>query len=151
MSYVKIEIEGNPIGKQRARHGPYGFYTPKNTAAWEKMAGAIAKKAMIGKKILKEPVSLCIIARFEIPKTWPKWKKKLAVAGCIKHTGKPDADNIIKILCDSMNGIVYEDDCYVDVINIHKLYCSQGEKSLLRVFVYEEGGYPSQIKTNPKT
>ncbi len=34
-------------------------------------------------------------------------------AGLIKPTKKPDCGNIIKIICDALNGIAYRDDAQV--------------------------------------
>ena len=36
-------------------------------------------------------------------------------AGLIKPTKKPDCGNIIKIICDALNGIAYRDDPRTDV------------------------------------
>ena len=55
---------------------------------------------------------VCIIAIFPIPKSWSKKKRELALK-CEILPGKPDWDNIGKIICDALNGVLYEDDACV--------------------------------------
>lgn len=38
------------------------------------------------------------------------------------HTSRPDADNIAKAVKDSLNSIVYVDDCQVSVLTVSKVY-----------------------------
>ena len=43
-------------------------------------------------------------------------------AGLIRPTKRPDVDNVLKIVCDALNKIVYDDDaCIVDA-QVRKYY-----------------------------
>jgi Holliday junction resolvase RusA-like endonuclease len=46
------------------------------------------------------------------------------------HTGKPDADNILKAVCDALNGIVWHDDSQVAFARVLKQY---GEEARLEI------------------
>ena len=114
--YIFI-IPGQPIAKGRPRVALRGIkaiaYTPDKTRQYERDAKIIIKQAMAGRPPLEGPVSVIIDAWFKTP------KRKLK---SFHHTSKPDADNICKILCDSMNGIAYIDDSQVCQLVVNKLY-----------------------------
>jgi Holliday junction resolvase RusA-like endonuclease len=67
------------------------------------------------------PCHMVIKAQFEIPKSWTKTKKAAAAAYEILP-GKPDIDNIAKIVMDSFSGVVFEDDAQVYDLKVVKTY-----------------------------
>ena len=60
---------------------------------------------------------------FEVPKSWPKYRKLKAEHGLIAP-GKPDADNISKIILDALNDLAYKDDKQISTLKVHKCYCN---------------------------
>ena len=66
-----------------------------------------------------------IEAVFPIPKSWPRAKKAEAAAGKLAP-GKPDIDNILKVVLDGLNGIAYEDDKQVTIVQCKKSYMKPG-------------------------
>ena len=48
------------------------------------------------------------------------------INGDILPTKKPDADNILKIIADALNGIAYADDKQVVTAEVQKLYAENG-------------------------
>lgn len=119
---IDIHVPGEPVAKGRARVTMRGTYTPKRTRDWEKRAALAAKAAMQGRPPLTGPVSLSVTAAFSIPVSWPKWKRDLACWGRLRHTIKPDSDNLAKIVQDALNGIVWADDAQVVDLVIRKDY-----------------------------
>ena len=67
-----------------------------------------------------------------IPKSWSK-KKKVAAVGEY-HVKKPDADNLVKGIFDSLNKIVWQDDNQVAKVTAINLY---GESPCIEVSVRE--------------
>ena len=67
-------------------------------------------------------VHMRITARFGIPSSVSKRKASAMVYGEIRPTKKPDCDNIVKIICDALNGIAYKDDAQVVSVTIDKIY-----------------------------
>ena len=66
-----------------------------------------------------------IFAYYKMPKGTSKKKRDDMLAGRINPTKKPDADNIAKIVCDSLNGIAYSDDARIIRLNVIKSYAEQ--------------------------
>lgn len=114
---ILIIIEGEPQGKGRPRAFRAGkgvrMFTPENTRAYEDLVAAEARKAMAGRPPLIGPCMLELTMVFSVPASWSKEKRAAALAGEIVPTKKPDADNVIKALCDAFNAIVWLDDVQV--------------------------------------
>ena len=124
MTAAYIWLPGQPVGKGRPRFTRMGRgYTPEKTRKFEHRLAATASNYMMLHQF--EPTALpCIVvikAQFEIPKSWTKAKKALANANKI-YPGKPDIDNIAKIVLDSFNGVVFEDDAQVYDLRVVKTY-----------------------------
>lgn len=142
---IEFTVEGKPIGKARARVTKSGHsYTPKKTANWEAFAKLKAVDAMSGIDRTENPVKLVVSAFFTPSKSWPNWKKEQSKKGMIAHTAKPDLDNIIKAVKDSLNGIVWADDAQVVRIESTKSY-SDDER--VEISVVELNLRPQQVKT----
>lgn len=112
---LTFTIPGKPIGKGRAKatHIPglgVRMYTPKKTANYEGLIAHTAQIAMRGLPLIDGPVCLDLLIRCEVPVSWSQKKQRMALAGEIFPATKPDADNIIKAVCDGCNGVVWRDD-----------------------------------------
>lgn len=57
-----------------------------------------------------------------MPSSWNKAKRLDALAGRIKPVSKPDTDNILKIVKDALNGVLWKDDAQVVSDKIEKVY-----------------------------
>ncbi len=64
-----------------------------------------------------------IRASFLVPQSWSQKRKREAVW----KTSKPDADNLAKLVKDSLNKIVFRDDAQVCELTVQKRYgvCSE--------------------------
>ncbi|MGU8281019.1 RusA family crossover junction endodeoxyribonuclease [Clostridium perfringens] len=69
-----------------------------------------------------------IIAYYKIPKSYTKKRVQVIREGLEKPTKKPDADNIAKIILDSLNGVAYKDDSQIVDIRIIKKYTEDDER-----------------------
>jgi len=124
---IHFFVPGQPQGKGRARafskgNGKIGHYTPAKTRSYEGEIKARAMQAMGANKATDKPISLDLALNYEIPKTWPKWKRHLALTGDIVPTVKPDSDNVTKAIKDALNGIAWNDDCQVVYLVVSKSY-----------------------------
>jgi Holliday junction resolvase RusA-like endonuclease len=123
---IEFTIPGNPVGKGRPRFARRGkhvaTYTPEQTASYENLVRLYASKAMAGSLILTGPVAVFIHAGMLIPSGYSQKKRAQALANIITPTKKPDADNILKIVCDSINGIVWNDDKQVVHAVVRKVF-----------------------------
>lgn len=121
---ISFVVEGDPKGKGRPRFTYKGHaFTPKNTAMYENYVRLKASEALPeGFKPYTKPLEVVIVCNYKIPKSFTKKKRELAINGYIYPTVKPDVDNIVKAILDSMNGIVYEDDKQVIHCDVYKFY-----------------------------
>lgn len=79
-------------------------------AAIQKMA----RSAMEGRnRLLSGAVRLEALFVYAIPVSWPKYKQQMALEGRVWKTSRPDGDNMIKLIMDALNGIVWTDDAQV--------------------------------------
>ncbi len=111
---ILFEIPGDPQGKGRpratARGGFARLYTPEKTRRYEAHVSQCAALAMRGRPILEGPAFVQLWIFVQIPQSWGAKKREAARMNAVIPMTKPDSDNIIKAVCDGMNGIVYLDD-----------------------------------------
>ena len=136
---VSIILPMEPRGKQRPRMATKGkftrAYTPKETREWTEDARLHLKKLWSLAPFTKGvPVGIKIIAVHSRPQ---RLLRKRDPEGRIWKTSKPDADNITKILLDSLNGIAWDDDCQVCDEQTLKYYAAKGEKPHVEVCIWE--------------
>ncbi len=91
-----------------------------------------AQLAMRGGVPFSEPVRLDMIAIFEIPVSWSKRKQQAAMDSSITPSKRPDISNIIKLVEDALNTVVFRDDCLVVELHCQKIY---GMTPMLRIAV----------------
>ena len=115
-------VAGVPKGKARPRFWNGRAVTPATTREYEQEVAWSAKAG--GVRVLDGPIVLDVIATFPIAESWSKAKKEQALAGQLPHLSRPDADNVLKIVCDSLNGIAWKDDAQVVDARVRKKYGS---------------------------
>ena len=124
---VEFTIHGEAKGKGRPRFTKQGrTYTPEATANYENFV-KIEYINQCKEDRFEKGVELAmeITAYFGIPESKPKKQKQLMRDGVIRPTKKPDMDNIIKIIADSLNGIAYYDDSQIVDTTIRKFYSDE--------------------------
>jgi Holliday junction resolvase RusA-like endonuclease len=126
---INFHIPGQPVGKGRPRIGKVGaharMFTPSKTVSYESTVALFAAQAMAGRPLLTGPVNLQMRVDFAIPASWSMKKQRAAEAGLILPKVKPDADNVIKAVCDAINGVVWVDDVQVVDLTLKKRYSVQ--------------------------
>lgn len=113
-------VPGEPRAKARARFAANHFYTPTDTKDYEDAVGWAARDSGIEKHF--GPIELVVKAFFPIPITWKGEKRLLASRSQLKHSAKPDVDNLQKLVQDALNGIAYFDDKQVWLATVSKEY-----------------------------
>lgn len=123
MTIRKLVIPGKPLGKQRPRVLKTGVtYTPKETVNYEAVVKALYIEKYAMEKPFEGPVSVEIVALYQIPKSASKKRKEAMKRGAIKPTVRPDVDNISKIITDALNGVAYLDDKQIIECSVNKCY-----------------------------
>lgn len=120
LNSVSFLVPGEPIGKGRPKIGRVGgharMFTPTKTANYESLIAVVAHEAMQGRELIAGPVLLEMKILVPVAASWSKKKTSEALQGIVMPTKKPDADNVLKAICDGINGIVFKDD--VQVVNV---------------------------------
>ena len=117
-----LVVPGKPIPKARPRMTKSGHtYTDKKTFNHEKLIRGMAKERMaeLGLEPSVDNLEVHMTFYFPMPTSWSKKKKRERFAK--PHTIRPDLDNLVKII-DSLNGVVWEDDCQVYKLFATKLW-----------------------------
>ena len=122
-------VYGTPVPQPRQRHrvikkGRVAFavnYTPAKDPvnAWKYAVRIVAQQAMGSGSPLEGPVRM--VAMFYLPRPQYLMTAK-ASDGPIAHTKRCDVDNLLKSVCDALNGVAYRDDAQIWEVKIVKMY-----------------------------
>ena len=123
MTY-EFEVPGRVIGKGRPRLNSYTgvVYTPTRTKDYESLVEQYFLLKYPRFKALEGRIKVSIIAYFSIPKTTKKADINEMLENNISPTKKPDIDNIVKAILDSMNKFAFKDDNQITKLEVEKKY-----------------------------
>lgn len=123
---VAFVVPGEAVGKGRPRVTTIGgharMFTPAKTASYENLIAIAAQTAMAGRELIAGPVLMELKIIVSVAQSWSKKKRAEALAGEVKPTKKPDIDNVLKAICDGINGIVFKDDVQVTNVSMSKKF-----------------------------
>ena len=139
---LKFSVLGPPQGKGRpifsTFRGHVSVRTPEKTAQYERNVQAMYKRAHPNRGFPEGVMlDLRVIAYFGVPNSAPQKRRAAMLAGEIRPTKRPDADNILKVIADSLNGLAYYDDAQLVDTQIRKFYSSRPR---VEVTILETGG-----------
>ncbi len=121
---LRFTVPGEPKPWARPRFNRSSgmvFTSAKARAAGDTLAARVV--ALVpARDLLIGPIELAVLFVLPVPASWPQWQKAAAVAGTWRAASKPDVDNLLKILKDSLNGLVWRDDAQVDRADAAKVY-----------------------------
>ena len=133
---VRFTVFGEPQGKGRPRFGAryspaagrafVNVRTPEKTVAYENLVrleyGIQTKNFRFGDG---RQLDMRILAFYSIPKSASKKKRAAMIKGKIRPTKKPDMDNVVKIIADSLNNVAYRDDTQIVDCQCRKFYSEE--------------------------
>jgi len=122
MGFISFTVLGAPVAKGRPKFTKKGFaYTPAKT---KKAEDSFLTQALQFKPStpISEPLTIDITSILPIPKSTSKKNYILMMTDNIKHTKRPDLDNLLKLVEDSLNGIFFIDDSQIYSISAKKKY-----------------------------
>ena len=134
---IKIVAKERPRFAGIARSGINGFksvvYTPKKTKDFEQEFGLKFKAWLrhVGLDFKCEsPMAMHIEFKFA--------SKSNKNKDSSFHSKKPDWDNLGKIVCDSLNKILYEDDCQLWDVRVVKKFNDENKDQIVISFKYSQ-------------
>lgn len=128
MTTIRFMVPGEPQGKGRPRIGKIGqhdrMFTPAKTVAYEGLVAHAAQQVMCGIAPLEGACRIELDVLCTVPASWSAKKSAQALAGGIRPTKKPDADNVLKAVCDGLNGVAWKDDVQAVEVVLRKAYAA---------------------------
>lgn len=116
-------VSGKPEGKGRPIFNSHtkSARTPEKTVIYE---NHVRYSFMTSKDYRKYDgcVKASIVAYYPIPIKTSKKNRAAMLEGKIRPTVKPDLDNIIKAILDSLNSVAYNDDAAIVELSSKKYY-----------------------------
>ena len=136
MGEVRIFVPDTPVAKGRPRFTRGGIaYTPPKTANFEALVKWEYHRQTGGYRFPDDAqLGMRVEAYFDIPKSKTKKVQRGMESGEIKHTSKPDADNLLKAVADGLNHVAYRDDSAICHVEVDKRY---GRTSGTRITIWE--------------
>lgn len=116
---VEFIIAGDPVPKGRPRISGGRAVTPDETRKAEADFIVAAKQALRGAEhLLPLAGAVDLEVVFTLVPTAKKPKPEQAAGRW--HTQTPDVDNLLKLVCDALNGLVWNDDAQVARVTVSK-------------------------------
>ena len=133
----EFEVPGRVIGKGRPRLNSYTgvVYTPTKTKDYESLVEQYFLLKYPRFKTLEGRIKVSIIAYFSIPKATKKSDINEMLDNNISPTKKPDIDNIVKAVLDSMNKFAFKDDNQITKLEVEKKYALE-DKIYIKIEEY---------------
>lgn len=127
---VKFVVPGEPKGKGRPRvenrHGKSIARTPEDTVVYENLVKTVYYQQCQRAQFPKgTPLEVRVMAYYSIPQSESKKRQAMMESHQIRPMKKPDVDNVVKIILDSLNKIAYHDDAQVVDCMFRKFYSYQ--------------------------
>jgi Holliday junction resolvase RusA-like endonuclease len=135
MWLIDFVVYGDPKSLKRHRsykRGNYiGSYDPSQTDKADFLSLCMNNRPS---KPFDKPLYLTVIFYFKRPKAHyvaGKTDRPLKQNVPLYHTGTPDVDNLLKFVCDALNGVFWRDDKYISLIRVLKMYSDRPRTRIL--------------------
>lgn len=130
MNKTEIFFPFEPVAKGRPRLGRAGnTYTPQKTRDYEDAVREYYKTHT--DDFYEDAIQIKLTFFMPIPKSTTKRIRKLIDAGIYKFTKKPDIDNLMKAILDSLNNVAFNDDSLITKVSAEKRYTSSEAGTLM--------------------
>lgn len=137
---MKFVIDLAPKPQSRPRFTKYGRpYELKDMKEYKLAVERSVKEQMNGNKLVDVPISVSMTFYIEPPQYISKVKRNASALNDerLNVMRKPDIDNYVKAILDSMNDIVFKDDGQISELYAKKVY-SLRPRTEVTVKVLEE-------------
>lgn len=137
---LSFTVLGEPRGKSRPRVVKRGnivtTFTPDATVVYENLIKTEYHRQCDNVFIpQKVPVAVYLTAYYGMPQSASNKKRKEMLENKIRPTKKVDADNLVKVYMDALNGVAFYDDVQVVDLTVRKFY---GEQPRVEIVICSE-------------
>ena len=128
---LEIIVKGKPIAKARPRFARRGkFVVTYNNQQTEEGRFLFEVQKQWARPPIEGPLKVRCSFEMPIPKSTSKKKTWAMIKDEIKHTKKPDVDNLLKFTIDCLIGVIFKDDSQIIYLAGGKFY-SEEPKTLI--------------------
>jgi Holliday junction resolvase RusA-like endonuclease len=120
---IEFFVPGKPQALKRHRtfRSKLGFNVQVDPSAEAKYSFSVMADKHKPDKPFRD--ALIVLMEFRFPRPKAHYTKKgLKDSAPYLHTSRPDADNLIKFVCDALNGIFWHDDSLISRLIVMKRY-----------------------------
>ena len=125
---IKFTVFGEPTAQGRPRfaviNGHAIAYDPAKSRDYKQAVKAAALPVK-PKALLDGPLQLTVMIYKSLPKSMCRLSRAKAMAQEIQPTTKPDIDNVVKAVCDSLNKLIWYDDSQIVTMYVSKWYSDE--------------------------
>lgn len=140
---LTIVVPGVAQPKDRARGAGAGRpHTTQRTRSAEEWLRAYTME-QIGAPCLTDALALVVSITLPVPPSWSAKRRSEALAGHAWPTGRPDADNYLKLVCDALNGVAWRDDSQIVDARVVKAYGAEPRTVIVISAIRQENIMPS--------
>jgi Holliday junction resolvase RusA-like endonuclease len=132
MSPLTIIVPGSVRGKGRPRFSRASghAYTDSKTVTAESWVKACALAARGTLPLFEGALGMHVLVTVAIPRSWSKAKQRMALSGSVRPATRPDFDNMLKLIADSLKEIIWHDDAQVVDCSFRKQYGAEPQTVL---------------------
>ncbi|EMQ1355238.1 RusA family crossover junction endodeoxyribonuclease [Clostridioides difficile] len=122
---VNFVIDGEPVGKERPRFNlaTKRTYTPNKTKNYEDYIKYMYQSKV--KHCFEGYIKMTLRCYYSIAKSNSKKVKEQKRNNVLRPSKKPDIDNVVKIIADSLNEIAYKDDTQIVEVVASKYFSDE--------------------------
>ena len=140
---ARFVVYGEPQGKGRPKFSKVGDHvktrTPDQTVIYENLIKTEYRSQCNGLQFPDQAqLDMRVMAFYQMPASVSKKKRQQMLDQKIRPTKKPDADNILKVVADSLNQIAYRDDAQIVDTQVRKFYSDRPRIEVLIRVVDEQ-------------
>ena len=140
VSLMEIVVYGEPVPQGRPKFVRIGnhvhTYDPEKSRSYKQLVRFWVTqhlKKIEGFKPYENALCVDLTFYLGIPSSWTKKRKLEASMGQIRHTKKPDTDNLVKCVTDSCNGLLWVDDSIITDLTARKRYTSELARVVIKI------------------
>lgn len=123
-----------PKGRHRFSSKNGAFHSDERTERAERDLVTCMRLAQPpGFQPLECELQLIIEIRYPVPRSWPKKRQADALVRRIRPNRRPDVDNVVKLIADSGNRVLWVDDAQIASLAVERVYAADAPAIWLRV------------------